>query len=87
MYRIGYPFWKTMARLGFAMKVRVEVVEDTEARVFVATSDDLRGLVCEASSIEELIKEVNLAMSDLLEMELHQPTIRKPITDLRICPA
>lgn len=68
MYRIGFPFWKQMARLGVPLKLRVNVILDDEAGVFVATSDDLRGLVCEAASMDDLVKEVSLATYELLSL-------------------
>lgn len=87
MYTIGLPFWKQLARLGVSLKLRIDVIHDEEAGVFVATSEDLRGLICEASSIDELVKEVNIATRELLAAQLHsQPKVR-PTTDLRICAA
>ena len=66
MYRIGFPFWKQAARLGVPLKMRINVMRDREAGVFVATSDDLPGLVCEAASMAELLVEVNAATRELL---------------------
>ena len=66
MYRIGFPFWKQAARLGVPLKMHINVMRDQEAGVFVATSDDLPGLVCEAASMGELLVEVNAATRELL---------------------
>ncbi|PHV07854.1 hypothetical protein CSQ96_08155 [Janthinobacterium sp. BJB412] len=85
MYRIGFPFWKQMARLGVPLKLRVNVIRDDEAGVFVATSDDLRGLVCEATSMDDLVKEVNLATCELLSLQMHSMPVPQPVTDLRLC--
>jgi hypothetical protein len=87
MYRIGFPFWKQAAKLGVPLKLRIDVMRDDEANVFVATSDDLPGLVCEASSIDDLVKEVNLATCELLTLQLHSQPQSRPVTDLRICAA
>ena len=87
MYRIGFPFWKQAARLGIALNIRVDVMHDDEANVFVATSHDLRGLVCEASTMDELLVEVNSTINDLLSFHLNNGVTPKPVTDLRFCPA
>jgi hypothetical protein len=67
--------------------LRIDVIHDTEANVFVATSRDLAGLVCEAPTVDELIKEVNAATSELLTLQLRTDHPSRPVTDLRICPA
>lgn len=86
MYRIGLPFWKQAARFGIPLNIRVNVMHDDEANVFVATSDDLRGLVCEASTMDELVVEVNSSINELLSIQLRNP-VSRPVTDLRICAA
>lgn len=87
MYRIGLPFWKHAARFGVPLNIRVNVMHDDEAGVFVATSDDLRGLVCEASTMDELVVELNSAINDLLSLQLSVEVTPKPVTDLRLCAA
>ena len=68
MYRIGFPGWKIAARLGVRLLLRVEVVRDDVAGVFVATSPDLPGLVAEAKTANELIQSVY----DCAEMLIHE---------------
>jgi hypothetical protein len=87
MYRIGLPFWKQVARLGVPLKLRINVIHDTEADVFVATSEDLTGLVCEASTMDELVREVDSTTAELLAFHLHDPSVARPVTDLRLCGA
>lgn len=87
MYRIGLPFWKQAARFGVLLNVRVDIMHDDEAKVFVATSNDLRGLVCEASTMDELVIEVNSTISELLSFHLNNDVPPKPVTDLRLCVA
>ena len=70
MYRVGYPFWKTLARNGVAVSFRIAVQYDKEASVFVATSPDLRGLVVEAATMEELLREANDVIEMLMEENL-----------------
>lgn len=83
MYRIGFPFWKQLARFGVPLTVRVHVMRDDDAAVFVATSDDLRGLVCEAGTIDDLIPEINSSVNDLLVFHV-DGNAKTPVTDLRI---
>jgi predicted RNase H-like HicB family nuclease len=87
MYRVGFPFWKTLARSGVTLKLVVHVMHDQEAGVFVATSDDLRGLVAEAATIEALVAEVKNVMDDLLTEEFHTTHVHRPIPDMRLCVA
>jgi predicted RNase H-like HicB family nuclease len=84
MYRIGYPFWRTLSNLGVPLTLRVNVLHDKEADVFVATSDDLQGLVCEAETLDELVKEINSTIDELLEFQLHGRPNSRPVADLRL---
>ena len=45
----------------------VRAVWDHEARVWVATSDDVPVLVTEADNAEELVRKLHLMIPDLLE--------------------
>lgn len=89
-YRAGLPGWKLAARAGFRINVRVNVMKDEEAGVYVGTSPDLSGLTVEAETLEELRSEVHGAAAKLLELALHMPARAK--TEIRIsdpvsCPA
>ncbi len=79
MYRIGYPFWKLAARAGVPMLLRVEVIRDHDAGVFVATSSDLRGLVAEAKTADDLVRSVYDCIDMLLEAELHHAPKARPL--------
>lgn len=83
MYRIGFPFWKQLARLSVPLTVRVHVMRDDDAGVFVATSDDLRGLVCEAGTMDDLLPEINASVNDLLVFH-GNGNATPPVTELRI---
>jgi len=87
MYRIGNPFWKTIARFGVPLTLRINVSHDNEAGVFVATSNDLRGLVAEAESMDVLVVELRCAIDDLLTLQLNAKPPSPPVADLRLCPA
>jgi predicted RNase H-like HicB family nuclease len=83
MYRVGLPLWKTAARMGWTLQVRVEAMKDEEAGVFVARSPDLDGLVVEAKTLEELHVEVMHAADSLLELALRGQPARAH-TDLHL---
>ena len=47
--------------------VRFKVIHDDEAGVYVATSPDVRGMVIEAASIDEVLEEVRLMLPEFLD--------------------
>ncbi len=54
------------------MTYRVQAFWDAEAGVWVATSDDVPGLVAEASTLEGLLDDIRALIPDLLELN-HVP--------------
>lgn len=70
MYRVGFPFWKSAARLGVPVLVRVHVHHDAESKTYWADSPDLDGLVVSGTSLDELHKEVLAAADELLQLEV-----------------
>lgn len=78
-YKLGWPLGKMMARLGVPTVIRIDVVRDDEAGVFVGTSDDVSGLVVEADSLEGVMKEARLVIPELL----HNPVGRDVETCVR----
>ena len=58
MYRLGWPFAAFFSEMGMPLLIKVEIIHDDEADVYVATSSDLKGLVVEAETLDELEKEV-----------------------------
>lgn len=55
------------------MEYKVNLLWDDEAYVWVATSDDVPGLVLESGSVDALIEKVRYAIPELLELnELYQ---------------
>ena len=73
MYRVGFPFWKLAARLGFPLSFRLQVMHDHGADVHIATSIDLAGLVAEAPNLKDLMVEVHDCAEMLTEHALHRP--------------
>ena len=49
---------------------RVEVNWDTEASVWVATSEDIPGLATEDESLESLTKKLHIMIPELLQFSL-----------------
>jgi len=68
-YPYSYPFSQFFARLGMHLTIRVDVFKDEEANVYVATSQDVPGLVIEAESFSHLRNEVAEAIPNLLFWE------------------
>ena len=50
------------------MLCRIKFWWDNEACVWIATSEDIRGLVLEDESFDALVREVQLAVPTLLEL-------------------
>lgn len=82
-YPVGYPLWRLFARLGFTLKIRVDIVRDPEAGVFVATSRDLQGLVCESETLDSLRNDIRRATNALLSVAYYPSPAPPHITELR----
>ena len=50
------------------MEYKVNLLWDEEAGVWVATSEDVPGLVLESGSVDALMEKVRYAVPDLLEI-------------------
>lgn len=50
------------------MEYRIDLLWDDDARVWVATSNDVPGLVLESGSVDALIERVKIAAPELLEL-------------------
>ena len=57
------------------MEYTINLIWDKEAGVWVATSEDVAGLVLESGSLDALIERVKVAVPELLE--LNQKKIHK----------
>jgi hypothetical protein len=53
----------------------VDLNWDGEASVWVATSDDIAGLVLESGSLDALIERVRFAAPELLELNATKPEV------------
>ena len=56
------------AKGGAVSDYRIDVLWDEEATVWVATSEDIPGLVLESGSLDALVERVRFAVSDLLDL-------------------
>lgn len=55
------------------MEYIVKVIWDNEASVWIATSDDIPGLVLESGSFDALLERVRLAAPELLSLNHSKP--------------
>lgn len=55
------------------MEYTAKLLWDPEAAVWIATSDDILGLVMESGSADALIERVRYAVPELLELNHQQP--------------
>lgn len=51
-----------------ALQVNINFVWDEDAQVWIATSNEVPGLILESESIDELIERVRIAVPELLEL-------------------
>jgi len=59
--------------------ISVEAFWDTEANVWVATSNDLPGLVTEADTTEKLLKKLKVIIPELIQLNHVEFLTREPI--------
>lgn len=71
-YRVGLPLWTMFARMGVKLTMRVDIEHLADCNRYLATSRDLDGLVVEAATLDDLVREVNDCVQMLLEARLEQ---------------
>ena len=67
-YPLRYPLSLLLARLGVTISIEINFIYDDEAEVFIATSQDIPGLVLEAENFNELKKEIEQAIPVLFSL-------------------
>ncbi|GDX85918.1 hypothetical protein LBMAG43_19600 [Methylococcaceae bacterium] len=72
-YPINYPLAGLFQRFGFNLVVRIDVIFDDEAKVYVATSKDISGLVLESETFNGLELEVKEAIVNLTQLNQKNP--------------
>jgi hypothetical protein len=78
-YWFDYPLWAWRVRWGFRLKVVMEVLYDEDVNVYVATSKNIRGLVVEAASLDELKDETGRVVRDFMALAAPGKTLSLPI--------
>lgn len=68
-----------MYKKGGKMNYTVNLLWDTDASVWVATSEDIKGLVLESGSLDVLIERVRMTVPELLRLN-NQPMENAKIT-------
>jgi hypothetical protein len=68
MYRLRWAFAPLIAKIGLPLLIKVDIMHDDDAAVYVATSRDVKGLVVEAETLDELEKEVLALVPELLAL-------------------
>lgn len=68
MYPFNWPLAMFFASLGVPLLIKVEVIFDADANVYVATSPTIRGLVIEANTLDNIRSEVEMALPELLNL-------------------
>jgi hypothetical protein len=68
MYPLNWPLSMFVASLGIPLLIKVEVMFDAVANVYVATSPTVHGLVVEAATLDEIRAEVEMALPELLTL-------------------
>ena len=53
-YRIGWPLWKLAFKLGFKLSYRYEIFYDVDCKRYIGVSKDIKGLVAECDSEDEV---------------------------------
>lgn len=79
-YRLGWPGWKTLGRLGVPIYIQLETLHDAESGVYVVTSKNLPGLVAEISD-QASAQEFHRAVDDCIGLLLQtKPLPVKTVT-------
>ena len=73
--------WKHMSNDKKTFSVTAEW--DPEAKVWVAVSDDIPGLVTEAMSLQKLVEKLQILIPELCELNKH--LIKTPLEKISIC--
>lgn len=80
-YPAGWPFWKALSKAGIPIGVTVQVIHDPEANVYVACNSNLRGLVAEAETLDELSQNIRAGILDLMPEHSPNPVARLTLED------
>ncbi len=68
MYPFNWPLARSLGAIGVPLLIKIQVFHDDEANVYVASSPNVKGLHIEAESLDELRKEVELTLPELVSI-------------------
>lgn len=68
MYPFNWPLSKAFARMGVPLVIKVEVKFDEDEKVYIATSSTIKGLFIEGSSLDEIRREIELVLPQLVDI-------------------
>ena len=80
-YPLRYPLSWLLARLGVTISIEINFIYDDEVQVFIATSQDVPGLVLEAENFNVLKREIEAAIPVLFSLN-SQTAPAKTTTDV-----
>ena len=63
-----YLFWVLISKEEFTMEYIITFTWDDEASVWIATSNDIPGLILESGSFDALLERTRFAVPELLEL-------------------
>jgi predicted RNase H-like HicB family nuclease len=64
------------------VKLKIERFEEQGQEYFVATSDDIQGLVAEGNTVEEAVAIAEDLAHHLLELDRQQENVRTSLTEI-----
>gem|GEM_PF-2201683 len=80
-YWFEYPLWALCARFGYRHRVRMDVIYDDEVDVYIGISKNMRGLVVEADTMEELKAETARVVRDIASLCVHGKRAVLPVVE------
>ena len=83
-FPLGFFGWRLWAALGLPVSIYVDVAFDKDAGVYVATGRHVRGLVIEGTSLDEVKREIEDVLSDILRINYPALGSRPQHTNLYI---
>ena len=67
-YPLRYLLSNVLAKMGITITIHINCIYDEQAQVFIATSQDIHGLVLEAENFNSLKEEIKEAIPTLLRL-------------------
>ena len=88
MQKLSFPLglfgWQLWAACGLPVSIYVDVAFDKDAGVYVAIGRHIRGLVIEAASLDDVKREIENVLAELLSVNYPALGSRSQRTSLHI---